>query len=194
MFTGLGFPNDAEVLSKICTYKGVLPQGAVTSPAISNIIFSTIDIKILKLCSEKTIHYSRYADDLTFSGNDRKTLLNTVELAKTLIISNGFQINKRKNRLMSGRGAKIVTGLRLNSSQPSIGNRRKKLLRAKIYDWLVYDNCIEIEYIYGSLAFLKSVEPDTWLRFTAYIKFLKKHKAQIIQRRASIRKNELGIK
>jgi hypothetical protein len=198
MFTGLGFPGDAEVLSKICTYKGILPQGAVTSPAISNIIFSPVDVELLKLCSEKTLQYSRYADDLSFSGSDRKALLDTVRLAKAIIVSRGFQINKRKNRLMSGKGAKIVTGLRLNSGKPSIGNRRKKLLRAKIYGWVVYNHYTEIEYIHGSLAFLKSIEPDTWLRFTAYIDFLKKNKQKLMQRWAAKRdariKNALGIK
>jgi hypothetical protein len=94
-------------------------------------------------------------------------------LAKGLIIAGGFQINRRKSRLMSGRGAKIVTGLRLNSGKPSIGKRRKKLLRAKIYDCLVHGSHADLEYIHGSLAFLKSVEPDTWERFMAYINSLR---------------------
>jgi retron-type reverse transcriptase len=194
MFAGLRLIDDnAEIFSKLCTYKGVLPQGAVTSPAISNIVFSPIDIEILKLCSDKNVHYSRYADDLTFSGNDRKTLLDTVWVVKVLIIFRGFRINKHKNRLMSGKGAKIVTGLRLNSGKPSIGNRRKKMLRARIYNWLIYDNHDGIEYIYGSLAFLKSVEPETWLRFTSYIDSLKRNKKQIIQRRIARKKSGLGI-
>jgi retron-type reverse transcriptase len=179
MFTGLGLSaHHAEGLSKLCTYNQVLPQGAVTSPAISNIVFSPVDIAILKLCSGKGIAYSRYADDLSFSGNDRKLLLDTVRLARGCIISGGFQINGRKNRLMSGRGAKMVTGLRLNAGKPSIGNRRKKLLRAKIYHWLVYGNHAEAAYIHGSLAFLKSAEPDTWERFMAYINFLKTSKPE----------------
>jgi retron-type reverse transcriptase len=194
MFTGLGIPgNHAEVLSRLCTYEEVLPQGAVTSPAISNIVFSPIDIDLLKLCSGKEVHYSRYADDLSFSGNDRKTLLDTVRLAKKLIISGGFQINERKNRLMGGKRAKIVTGLRLNAGKPSIGHKRKKLLRAKIYDWLIYDNYAELEYIYGSLAFLKSAEPDTWRRFTTYINLLRENKRVIVHRRAARIKSEPGI-
>jgi retron-type reverse transcriptase len=177
MFTGLGIPgNQVEILSRLCTYKEILPQGAVTSPAISNIVFSPIDIDLLKLCWGKDVHYSRYADDLSFSGNDRKILLDTVRLAKERIVSAGFQINERKNRIMSGRGAKIVTGLRLNAGKPSIGHKRKKLLRAKIYDWLIYDNHAELEYIYGSLAFLKSAEPDAWRRFTTYINCLRENK------------------
>lgn len=193
MFTELGIPgSQAKTLSTLCTHRGVLPQGAVTSPAISNIVFSPIDIDILKLCSGNRAVYSRYADDLTFSGNDRKTLADTVRLAKEIVNSGGFQINQRKSRLMGGKDANIVTGLRINAGKPSIGNRRKKLLRAKIYDWLVYDNHAEIEYIHGSLAFLKSAEPDTWERFTAYINFLRRNKRQIIHRRVARIKRELG--
>jgi hypothetical protein len=114
-------------------------------------------------------------------------------LAKDRVIAGGFQINGRKNRLMGGKGAKIVTGLRLNAGKPSIGNRRKKLLRAKIYGWLVYDNHAEFAYIHGSPAFLKSAEPDTWERFTAYIDFLKSNKKAIIHRRVARIKRELGI-
>jgi retron-type reverse transcriptase len=61
MFTSLGIPGThAEVLSELCTYGGVLPQGAITSPAISNIVFSPIDIDILKLCSGNSVAYSRF--------------------------------------------------------------------------------------------------------------------------------------
>jgi retron-type reverse transcriptase len=194
MFTGLGIPgNQAEALSELCTYRGVLPQGAVTSPAISNIVFNPIDTGILKLCSGNGIVYSRYADDLTFSGNDRQPLVDTVRLAKELVNFGGFQINQRKNRLMGGKGANIVTGLRINAGKPSIGNKRKKLLRAKIYEWLVYGNHAEVGYIHGSLAFLKSAEPDTWARFTAYINFLRENKRHIIHRRVTRIKRELGI-
>jgi hypothetical protein len=120
-------------------------------------------------------------------------LVDTVRLAKKFVNSGGFRINQYKNRLMGGKGANIVTGLRLNAGKPSIGNGRKKLLRAKIYGWLVHDNHAEIEYIRGSLAFLKSAEPDTWDRFTAYINFLKENKRRIIHRRVIRLKHELGI-
>jgi retron-type reverse transcriptase len=175
LFTGLGLSAcHAEALSKLCTYNQVLPQGAPTSPAISNILFSPIDRALLKLCSGRGIGYSRYADDVSFSGGRRDLLLDTVRLARGCIISGGFQINERKNRLMGGRGAQIVTGLRLNAGKPSIGKRRKKSLRAKIHHWLVYGSQAEAAYIHGALAFLKSAEPDTWARFMAYINFLKK--------------------
>jgi retron-type reverse transcriptase len=121
------------VLANLCTYKGYLPQGAVTSPSISNIIFSTIDDQIQSLCSKKRVSYTRYADDLSFSSNNKQVLIETVDIVKSEIISKSiFKINETKSRLMSGQKANIVTGLRLNSNKLSIGNKKKKITKGKI--------------------------------------------------------------
>ena len=57
-----------ELISDIVTYNGSLPQGASTSPAISNIVLARVDQRILKYCQLFGITYTRYADDLLFSS------------------------------------------------------------------------------------------------------------------------------
>jgi hypothetical protein len=64
-----------------------------------------------------------------------------------------FSINRRKDRLLSGKGATIVTGLRLNSGQLSIGRKKKKELRAAIHNCLRSNNEIELNRINGNLAY-----------------------------------------
>ncbi|MDR1931954.1 MAG: reverse transcriptase family protein, partial [Spirochaetales bacterium] len=92
----------AEILSIICTKDNALPQGAATSPAISNIIFGVIDKEIVEICGANNVIYTRYADDLTLSGDCKKILLDTVWKVKEAIKLRGFRINRRKSRMMSG--------------------------------------------------------------------------------------------
>ena len=65
-------PDVATVIAQLTCYEGVLPQGAPTSPIISNLICQILDYKIIELCQEYHLTYTRYADDLTFSTNEKK--------------------------------------------------------------------------------------------------------------------------
>ena len=60
---------NSQYLTQLCTLDGYLPQGAVTSPFISNVAFKPVDDLITEISSEDSIIYSRYADDLVFSSN-----------------------------------------------------------------------------------------------------------------------------
>jgi hypothetical protein len=181
LFISLNYDEYTSILlSRLCTFKEYLPQGAVTSPSISNIIFSEIDKNIMLICGTKRVTYTRYADDLTFSCNNKETLLSVVDNVKSIIDNSIFTINEKKSRLMSGRGATIVTGIRLNSKRLSIGNKRKKYLRAKLFDIFINEN-IKIENsVLGEIAFLRSIEPQTYETIKKYTKQLqlKKEKFQ----------------
>jgi RNA-directed DNA polymerase len=66
LFSRLGYSKKAsEILAGICTYDGKLPQGAVTSPSLSNIIASKLDRRIAGYTSKRNIIFTRYSDDLT---------------------------------------------------------------------------------------------------------------------------------
>ncbi|WP_436862931.1 retron Ec67 family RNA-directed DNA polymerase/endonuclease [Staphylococcus caeli] len=107
----------ATIIAQICTYKGSLPQGAPTSPIISNLIGSILDSKILKLTKKYKLHFTRYADDITFSTNDHKFLENFEVFNKELsriIESAGFKINTSKTRLQFRKSRQQVTGLVVN--------------------------------------------------------------------------------
>ena len=67
LFKKVGYNNfAAQILTNICTLDGSLPQGAVTSPALSNLICIRLDNRLEGLCKKREIFYSRYADDMFF--------------------------------------------------------------------------------------------------------------------------------
>ncbi|MBC1419910.1 retron Ec67 family RNA-directed DNA polymerase/endonuclease [Listeria fleischmannii] len=107
----------AILIAQIACYKGFLPQGAPTSPIITNMICSILDYRLLKLAKHFKLDYTRYADDLTFSTNDKKFLDNKDVFYKRLsreIEKAGFKINCKKTRLQFKDYHQEVTGLTVN--------------------------------------------------------------------------------
>ena len=102
-----------------------LPQGAPTSPAISNIVSRTMDTELSSLAKKINCKYSRYADDMTFSSNQRIDS-NIVAKVSEIVRLNGFELNPRKTRFL-GQGDQIkITGLVINEKiQPSRVWRKK---------------------------------------------------------------------
>jgi len=158
-----------DVLSKLCTYKSRLPQGAVTSPMLSNIVFKKTDDKITQICNKIRVEYTRYADDLTFSANDTIRLKRLQPEIKEIITKYGFQLNKKKTRFFSGKGRMLVTGILLNSGQLTIGRDRKRKIRAALYNHIVKkDESVNINKLAGMLAFIRDIEPDFYKKFLEY--------------------------
>lgn len=107
----------STVIAQLTCYRSVLPQGAPTSPIITNLICQVLDQRILKLARKYKLDYTRYADDLTFSTNDKHFLESNEKFFNSLskIIKNaGFSINPDKTRLQYKDSRQIVTGLVVN--------------------------------------------------------------------------------
>ena len=107
----------AVIISQIVCYNGKLPQGAPTSPVITNLICQILDVKVLKLAKQYKLNYTRYADDMTFSTNDKNFLRNLdgfYERLTKLIQHEGFLINEKKTRLQYKDSKQVVTGLVVN--------------------------------------------------------------------------------
>lgn len=88
------------LLTMLCYYKEGLPQGAPSSPVISNIIFYELDQQIGHWCSQRQIQYSRYCDDLTFSGDFSPAQL--LAFLEPLLKGQGFLLNGQKPRSSEG--------------------------------------------------------------------------------------------
>lgn len=112
-------------LTRLCTHSGALPQGAPTSPAISNIIFHESDLKIARYCSERSIRYTRYADDMTFSGDF--PVGDLIDFVKKTIKSNQLKLNEEKTRLMKQHERQEVTGIVVNKKLQAPRPLRRKL-------------------------------------------------------------------
>ncbi|MDO7203903.1 reverse transcriptase domain-containing protein [Paraclostridium bifermentans] len=90
MFYNLGYTKElCYALSKLLTYKGVLPQGAPSSPCIANVIMINIDLRLDGLAKRINSNYTRYADDITISGN--KNIVSQLTFIKTIIENQGIQ-------------------------------------------------------------------------------------------------------
>lgn len=162
-------------LSKVCTYKRVLPQGAPTSPMLSNIVFKDIDDKITKFCNSKLVIYSRYADDLVFSCDTRSSLTEIYIYVRDLLTQNDFKINDSKTKFLSGRGRIVITGININEGKLTVRKEIKRNLRSNIYNLIIKkDKTIKVNSILGYLSFIKDIEPDYHVKLVEYIKRLKK--------------------
>lgn len=107
----------AVVIAQIACYQGRLPQGAPSSPIITNLICQSLDIQLLKISKEFKLDYTRYADDLTFSTNDKHFIEHCHEflsIVQSVIQRSGFKINEQKTRLQFRDSRQEVTGLIVN--------------------------------------------------------------------------------
>ncbi|MFW8495082.1 retron Ec67 family RNA-directed DNA polymerase/endonuclease [Enterococcus faecalis] len=107
----------ALIIAQLTCYKGILPQGAPSSPIITNLICKIMDFRILKIARKYRLDYSRYADDLTFSTNRTSFLDDKEAFMKILekeINRAGFKLNENKTRLQYNSSRQEVTGLIVN--------------------------------------------------------------------------------
>ncbi|MDD3855392.1 reverse transcriptase domain-containing protein [Sulfurimonas sp.] len=125
----------ATRLAQLTVHDNKLPQGAPTSPIISNFICKRMDHNLIKLAKDFSLSYSRYADDITFSSY--KINLNTEKIileVEKIIIENGFKINPLKTRIQTSNHSQIVTGLKVNQ-KVNVSRKYVKQIRSMLYSW-----------------------------------------------------------
>lgn len=106
-FVKLGYNKQfAFYMTKLTTWKGELPQGTPTSTHISNIIFLATDNKLIEICNENNITYTRYIDDLTFSS--QKDIQEFIPIFLNIIKESGVKISYRKTEY---KGNQNITGI-----------------------------------------------------------------------------------
>lgn len=116
-FRAIGWNDEAAaLLTKLCTRQGSLPQGAPTSPRLSNLVNYGLDARLASIAASLGGTYSRYADDLTFSldGDAQRRIGFLVHNAKLAVRECGYRLNKRKTRVMRRHQRQQVTGLVIN--------------------------------------------------------------------------------
>ena len=127
----------AAALTRLCTYQERLPQGAPTSPIISNFIFLDLDHALQDFSSYFSITYTRYADDLTFSTNEeafRQTALTTFKTeVEKKILKAGFVLHPQKIVLRTSLQRQQICGIKVNEKL-NISRAYKKQTRAMRHD------------------------------------------------------------
>ena len=122
-----------QTLLDLCLLHDRLPQGAPTSPAISNLVCRRLDVILAKFARRHKMIYSRYADDLTFSCNSDHCY-SLIPIIKTIVAHYGFKVNERKVNVMKQHQRQTVTGLVVNrTGTASIPRRHRMKLRAFLH-------------------------------------------------------------
>jgi len=119
------------LLSMLCYFEDGLPQGAPTSPAISNIILRDFDEAVGQFCAARTIRYTRYCDDMTFSGNFDADELKKFVAAE--LNRRGFCLNFEKTRLRRTGTRQSVTGIVVNQKLSVPAEYRRELRKTLYY-------------------------------------------------------------
>lgn len=166
----------AFIIANLGTYMDYLPQGAATSPILSNIVTQKLDRKISNFCIQSKVKYSRYADDLSFSSNKDILDQNFIESISKIIEEENFKINETKTRIRTNRESQQVTGLIVNQ-KVNIKKEYSQKVRAMINNWekngLIYAEQVfkkhqpinKVNYnfksvLLGHLSFLKLIKGD----------------------------------
>ncbi len=111
-----------------------LPQGACTSPAISNQIARRLDRRLQGLANKLGITYTRYADDLTFSGDQplADRIAYVMACVRHIAADEGFSINHKKTRVLRQSNSQSVTGLVVND-RPGASRKHIRRIRAILH-------------------------------------------------------------
>lgn len=187
VFIKLGYTvSVAVMLTKLCMMRGSLPQGAPTSPMLSNLIFYDCDTKIFHYCRSRNIMYTRYADDLTFSGDDLK-VNDLISYVKMLLAPKRLYLNEKKTKVMGKGCRQMVTGVVVNSKL-QVSKQYRNKVRQEVYYCIKYGIVGHVQhaekpqwitkpehyrnYLIGKLRFILQINPqDT--EFVRYLDWLK---------------------
>ena len=117
------------------TFVGHLPQGAPTSPMLANIVCFRLDEQLSALAREHGCHFTRYADDIVFSGDslDRPTARDLVRRISRLLSTFGFRVNDRKTHIVPPGARKVVTGLLVDNDQPHLTKQFRDRILVHLY-------------------------------------------------------------
>ncbi len=122
--------NVVTLLTCLCCRHDALPQGAPTSPAISNLVMRHFDEQIGQWCQARGITYTRYCDDMTFSGNVNARLVKNK--VSGLLNGMGLNLNKRKSCLFTADKRQTVTGIVVNEKL-QLSREQRRTLRQEVF-------------------------------------------------------------
>lgn len=186
LFEGLGYATEvAAALAGVCTWRpkladgtvawpGVLPQGAPTSPAITNLVCRRLDARLSALAKKMGGTYTRYADDLTFSfPAEPERIGRFLWWVDQIALQEGFVENTKKRRVLRRSSQQRVTGVVVNE-HPAIPRKDRRRIKAVLAN--VKKNGLAAEargnpdfeaWLHGWVAYATMVQPSLGARFAA---------------------------
>lgn len=169
-FLQLGYNTYASnLLTNICTLNGCLPQGAVTSPYLANLVCYRMDVRIAGYCNKRDIIYTRYADDLIFSCDNRDVLRNIYGMIRKIVENEGFCVNERKTRFLTPKTHKKIVGVTVNDGLVKAPKEMKKMVRAMIHYSIISGDYSDNDKIRGYISYIDSIEKNYRKKIVKYI-------------------------
>lgn len=168
---------------------GHLPQGAPTSPMLANLVCTAMDARLSALAQRHALTYTRYADDLAFSGEPlpreaARALI--AEVART-VGEHGFGLQQLKTQVAGPGARRIVTGLAIEGNAPRVPRTAKDALRQALHHIARHglrshcertghgDSAAYLHRLAGQLQYLRSVEPQAGDRLLQHLQAMKDH-------------------
>lgn len=154
---------------------GHLPQGAPTSPALSNICCRSLDDSLQELAHEHQVVFTRYADDIVFSTTEPSSRSECSVIAGKVmgqLAAIGLRINSTKTAIVPPGARKVVLGLLVDGETPRLQRKYRKALECHLYHAKKWGPARHAEkrgfssvfglrvFLEGKLAFASQVEPD----------------------------------
>jgi retron-type reverse transcriptase len=158
-------PEARRLVVDICTMGGGLPIGAPTSPAIANHVMLPVDRALAKVAARHGVAYTRYADDLTLSGDDPARLL---PFLRQVVGQLGYRLDPKKTNFFRRGRRQVVTGLVVND-KVSVPRKLRRRLRAAVHRVATQGAAAELEWhgrpmhageLAGRIAFAGVAHPD----------------------------------
>ena len=125
------FPKSVGMLlTQLCTYDGHLTQGSPTSSYISNLVMRNFDEELGSWCNNHNISYTRYSDDMTFSGDF--IVSDVIRLVRKMLYKLGLELNQDKISIINNSNSQNVTGLVVNE-KVQVSKKYRNKIRQEIY-------------------------------------------------------------
>lgn len=168
VFKGELFPASVRtLLTHLCCCHDALPQGAPSSPYISNLILKPFDDYIGNWCEKQQITYTRYCDDMTFSGNFNPLFVK--KKVQSFLIRLGFSLNSEKTHVCSQKNRQAVTGIVVNQKLQVPKEYRRRIRQECYYikKFGLKDHLAHIGYKKGETHYIQSL--NSKINYVLYV-------------------------
>jgi RNA-directed DNA polymerase len=158
-----GLDSEPEVLSamtRLLTRHGRLPQGSPTSPHVANLVAAELDLRLARTAASRGWVYTRYADDLTFSGDSPP--LGLADATEAILGDYGFRAARGKTHVMGREQRQVVTGLVVND-RVRLPKPQRRRLRAMLHQAEIIGDAAALDpVLQGHLAFARFVSREAY--------------------------------
>lgn len=181
------------------------PQGAPTSPALSNLMMKIVDIRIAALAKKMGGFYTRYADDLTISWpvpTKGKVIDGVYRCIQTILAEYHIKLNPLKKRVMGTSKPQDVVGYMINSGRPTVCRQDRRKLRAALHNEMVrgsnrlktqarmpfpgedyskeYPTLSRVQYLSGMISYIQQTHPEEAVKYKMQLKHITERSVRIL--------------